>query len=148
MQTITKYHRRIAVRITALVGSAALLIVGTAACSTQPDAKVASSDAACKAPAEVTVASFPVGVTLPTDVAKGIGAFDAVEKACHTTIKLASFDAPQPMVAGLLSGQIQFAVSNIENQLLAAAQGQNLTGLLSMAQGGNGIIVGNPRKSG
>ena len=79
-----------------------------------------------EAPSEVIFASWPVGVTLPIDVAQGIGAFAAVEKACNTKIKIVSFDAPQPMIAGTLSGQVHFAISNVQNQLLAAAQGQIL----------------------
>ena len=107
-------------------------------------AAFAQSGAKCEAPSEVIFAQWPVGVTLPIDVAQGIGAFAAVEKACNTKIKIVSFDAPQPMIAGTLSGQVHFAISNVQNQLLAAAQGQNLTGLISMAQGGNGIVVGKP----
>lgn len=123
-------------------GLASLVAAGMLAVSVAP--ALAQSAAKCDAPSEVVFASWPVGVTLPVDVAQGIGAFAAVEKACNTKIKVVSFDAPQPMIAGTLSGQVHFAISNVQNQLLAAAQGQNLTGLISMAQGGNGILVGKP----
>jgi ABC-type nitrate/sulfonate/bicarbonate transport system substrate-binding protein len=124
-------HRRVSLALAALMATFA-------------GAAFAQSGAKCEAPSEIVFASWPVGVTLPVDVAQGIGAFAAVEKACHTKIKVVSFDAPQPMIAGTLSGQVHFAISNVQNQLLAAAQGQNLTGLISMAQGGNGIVVGKP----
>jgi ABC-type nitrate/sulfonate/bicarbonate transport system substrate-binding protein len=122
-------------------------LAATALTATVASATFAQSGAKCDAPSEIVFASWPVGVTLPVDVAQGIGAFAAVEKACNTKIKVVSFDAPQPMIAGTLSGQVHFAISNVQNQLLAAAQGQHLTGLISMAQGGNGIVVGKPSNS-
>jgi ABC-type nitrate/sulfonate/bicarbonate transport system substrate-binding protein len=126
-------------RLTSLVAAASMAMLVNSA--------FAQSSTKCEAPSEVVFASWPVGVTLPIDVAQGIGAFAAVEKACNTKIKIVNFDAPQPMIAGTLSGQVHFAISNVQNQLLAAAQGQNLTGLISMAQGGNGIVVGKPSNS-
>jgi ABC-type nitrate/sulfonate/bicarbonate transport system substrate-binding protein len=135
----SRRKRGFALWIVAVLGTASLL----AACSSPaPTPSGAPEAATCDAPAEVVIASFPVGVTLPTDVAESIGAFDEVEEKCNTKVTIASFDAPQPMVAGVLGGQVHFAVSNVQNQLLAAAQGQHLTGLLTMAQGGNGIIIG------
>ena len=130
-------------RAVVLVPVAAICVfVASCGSPTSGPTATAAAGAACTAPPEVTVASFPVGVTLPTDIATGIGAFADVEKKCNTKINIASFDSPQPMIAGVLSGQIQFAVSNVQNQLLAAAQGQNLTSILNMAQGGNGVIIG------
>jgi ABC-type nitrate/sulfonate/bicarbonate transport system substrate-binding protein len=132
---------------TTLAAAGVVGVIGLfAGCGASTPPASADPDA-CDAPASITIASFPVGTTLPTDVAEGIGAFDEVEEACNTEITITSFDSPQPMVAGVLSGQVHFAVSNVQNQLLAAAQGQDLTGLLSMAQGGNGIVVGNPDAS-
>ena len=130
-------------RAAALAPIAAIcVLVASCGSSTSGSTATAEAGAACTAPPEVTVASFPVGVTLPTDIATSIGAFAEVEKKCNTKITITSFDSPQPMVAGVLSGQIQYAVSNVQNQLLAAAQGQDLTSILSMAQGGNGVIIG------
>ena len=130
-------HIRFALNILVAAASMAALINSAFA---QPSTK-------CDAPSEVVFASWPAGIVLPIDVAQGIGAFAAVEKACNTKIKIVSFDAPQPMIAGTLSGQVHFSLSNVQNQLLAAAQGQNLTGLVSMAQGGNGFVVGKPSTS-
>jgi hypothetical protein len=99
------------------------------------------ADGGCSAPSTVTLAAFPPGATLSTDMASALGYFKDVEQACNTTIKIASYDAPANMLAGLVSGQIQFAVPSAPNIINAALQHQTLVDVATLSQGGSGVWI-------
>lgn len=131
----------------ALAGAAALAVTACSSSSSSSGSTSGSTGAAagsssgCQAPSTVTIAAFAPGVTLSTDMAQGIGAFSAVDKQCNTKVVLQVFQSPQPMLAGLLQGQFQFAVVTAPNLVLQAVQGNTVTDLLNVSQGGTGVIV-------
>jgi ABC-type nitrate/sulfonate/bicarbonate transport system substrate-binding protein len=128
-------------RAAGLAAPLAAVFVLSACGSGSSDTANAAGSSGCTAPKTVSIAAFAPGVTLTTDMAQGTGAFDEVNKACNTTVKVVVFQAPQPMLAGLLQGQFQFAVVTAPNQINQAVQGKTITNLLNLSQGGTGVIV-------
>ena len=132
---------------TVLAATAAVVTLASA-CSSSGGSKDAAgggsgsgSGSSCPAPKTVTLASFPPGQTISTDMASALGYFKSVETACHTKIKVVSYDAPANMLAGLVSGQIQYAVPSAPNIINAALQHRTLVNVATLSQGGSGVWV-------
>jgi ABC-type nitrate/sulfonate/bicarbonate transport system substrate-binding protein len=101
-----------------------------------------SSGSSCSAPSTVSIGQFTgAGVALTSDIATAKGYYTALGKQCHTTVKIDTFTSAQAMISGVVSGQLTFALFTPSNNILSALQGQKIEDLMTLGQGGGGVLL-------
>jgi ABC-type nitrate/sulfonate/bicarbonate transport system substrate-binding protein len=95
-----------------------------------------------EAPSTVTIAYITGNDALPDTIAQGNHYFDSVDRQFHTNVVFKTYDSPVPVIAGLISGQIQFGILTEQNGLSSAAQGKPITDVVNLAQGFQGVVIG------
>jgi ABC-type nitrate/sulfonate/bicarbonate transport system substrate-binding protein len=134
---IPKLGRRSAV----LMGTTlAVSVVGLIAAS---DGFSASSAKCLPAPTTVNIGEFPYGTSMPTDLEQGTNAYSAIDKKFCTTVAFQYFQTAAPMVSGLSTGQLAFAVYSTPNNVNASVAGLSPfpESIATDSEGGTGILA-------
>lgn len=132
----------------ASAGALAPLLFLVACSSSGPQAGSQGANAShSKAPRTVTIAYITGNDALPETIARNSGYFNSVDRQFNTTVQFQTYNSPTPVIAGLASGQIQFAVFTLSNGILSAVQGKPLTDVVNLGQGFNGEVVGKASES-
>jgi ABC-type nitrate/sulfonate/bicarbonate transport system substrate-binding protein len=125
---------------------AAVLVTAAAACSTASGGNSAGSTAAaggCTAPSTVVFAdNDPVNVLAVRPVAQGIGAFDALEKECHTTVKVVQYGNGTGVVDALVGGQADIAAASTTSFAKIEVQGKQVQIVFAPFIGGGAVFIG------
>jgi ABC-type nitrate/sulfonate/bicarbonate transport system substrate-binding protein len=124
---------------------AAVLVTATACSSNSASdpGGSAAGDAGCAAPSTVVFADNPpINVLAVRPVAEGMHAFDPVEKACHTTIKVVEYGNASGIINALVGGQADIASASALSFAKVEAQGEQMQIVFSAFIGGGAVLIG------
>ena len=124
---------------------AAVLVAAIAGCSAASGDAAGSADVGggCAAPSTVVFADNPpINVLAVRPVAEGIHAFDAVEKECHTTIKVVQYGNGSGIIDALVGGQADIASASALSFAKIEVQGEQVQAVFAPFIGGGGVFIG------
>jgi ABC-type nitrate/sulfonate/bicarbonate transport system substrate-binding protein len=102
----------------------------------------AATGGGCSAPSTVVFAdNHPINVLAVGPVAQGTGAFDALEKECHTTVKVVYYGNGGDIMNALVGGQADIADSSAGSFAKVAAQGKQVQVIFSAFVGGGAVVI-------
>jgi len=100
------------------------------------------STTACTAPSTVTFAdNHPINVLAVRPVAQGIGAFDELEKECHTTVKVVEYGNGADIMNAVVGGQADIGDSSASSFAKVEAQGKSMQVVFSAFIGDGGVLI-------
>lgn len=127
--------------LAALVTATAVLAV-TSACSSDSSSGSGGTDQ-CAAPKTVVFAdNHPINVLAVRPVAEGINAFDELEKACNTKVKVVEYGNGGDIMNALVGGQADIGDSSAGSFAKVASQGKEMQIVFSAFLGGGAVIIG------
>jgi ABC-type nitrate/sulfonate/bicarbonate transport system substrate-binding protein len=133
-------------RRTCAILAAVLVTATAAACSTASGGSSAGSTAAaggCTAPSTVVFAdNRPINVLAVRPVAQSTGAFDALEKECHTTVKVVQYGNGAGIVDALVGGQADIADASATSFAKIEIQGKQVQIVFAPFIGGGAVLIG------
>jgi ABC-type nitrate/sulfonate/bicarbonate transport system substrate-binding protein len=102
----------------------------------------AGSSQGCVAPSTVVFAdNHPINVLAVRPVAQGIDAFGALEKQCHTTVKVVEYGNGGEIMNALVGGQADIGDSSASSFAKVEAQGKSMQIVFSAFLGGGAILI-------
>jgi NitT/TauT family transport system substrate-binding protein len=119
------------------------VLAACTACSSSGGSSSAGGTSSCAAPSTVVFAdNHPINVLAVRPVAEGIGAFSALEKQCHTNVKVVEYGNGGDIMNALVGGQADIGDSSAGSFAKVAAQGKQMQVVFSAFIGGGAVLIG------